>query len=121
MGDKVYLLTKNLKIWRPTKKLNHVKVRPFFINKIYYTNDGHQSINYKLQLLTDARIHLIFYISLLKLADPSIPLQDTFHYEIKEENEFEVEAILAQKGQQYLIKWKEYPETENTWEPVTNL
>jgi hypothetical protein len=30
-GDKVYLLTKNLRTRRPTKKLDHVKVGPFFI------------------------------------------------------------------------------------------
>jgi hypothetical protein len=30
-GDKVYLLTKNLRTRRPMKKLDHVKVGPFFI------------------------------------------------------------------------------------------
>ena len=63
----------------------------------------------------------MFYILLLEPADPSTPLQDTFHYEVKEENKFEVEAILAQKGQQYLVKWKKYSKMENTWEPTTNL
>ena len=95
MGSKIYLLIKNLKIWRPAKKLDHIKVGPFFINKIYYINDGHQPVNYKLQLLKDAQIYLIFYILLLEPADPSTPLQDTFHYKIKEENEFKVETILA--------------------------
>jgi len=32
-GDKVYLLTKNLKTRRPTKKLNQVKVGPFLIEE----------------------------------------------------------------------------------------
>ena len=32
-GDKVYLLTKNLRTRRPTKKLDKVKVGPFFISK----------------------------------------------------------------------------------------
>ena len=64
---------------------------------------------------------MVFYILLLEPADLATPLQDTFYYEIKEENKFEVEAILAQEGQQYLIKWKGYPEAENTWEPKMNF
>ena len=39
----------------------------------------------------------------------------------QEEQEFEVEQILARKGQQYLVKWKGYPDSENTWEPLKNL
>ena len=41
------------------------------------------------------------------------------------EEEYEVEAILDHRGgnhknqQQYLVKWKGYPET--TWEPQSNL
>ena len=35
-------------------------------------------INYKLDLLKDVRIYLVFYIFLLKLADPSILIQKTF-------------------------------------------
>jgi hypothetical protein len=63
-GDKVYLLTKNLRTRRPTKKLDYVKVRPFFILK----QTG--PVNYQLDLLKDAKIHLVFYVLLLELADP---------------------------------------------------
>ncbi|CAK9318967.1 unnamed protein product [Citrullus colocynthis] len=42
-----------------------------------------------------------------------------------DEGFFEVEAIRrkrVRKGQlQYLVKWRGWPETENTWEPVDNL
>ena len=110
-----------MKTRRPSKKLDYKKVGPFLINKIYPTNDGLSPVNYKLQLPPDARIHPVFHISLLEPADPNTPLQKTFHYEIEEENEFEVEAILAKEGQNYLVKWKGYPESESTWEPHTNL
>ncbi|CAH0773402.1 unnamed protein product [Bemisia tabaci] len=42
-----------------------------------------------------------------------------------EELEYEVEKILALKetktGKKYLIKWKNFPQSENTWEPEENL
>jgi len=70
----VYLLTKNLKTRRPSKKLNHVKVGPFKIKKIK------SLVNYELNLLLDAKVHPVFHISLLELADPETPLQETFHF-----------------------------------------
>ena len=72
-GDRVYLLTKNLKIKRPLKKLNHIKVGPFLIT------NKRGAVNYKLDLPLDTgKIHLVFYISLLEPADGSIPLQTSF-------------------------------------------
>lgn len=59
-GDKVYLLTKNLKTKKASKKLNHVKIGPFFINKQI------GSVNYKLDLPPDIRIHQVFHVSLLE-------------------------------------------------------
>ena len=60
-GNKMYLLTKNLKInKRRSKKLNHVKVESFFIKVVK------ERMNYELNFLNDARIHLVFHISLLK-------------------------------------------------------
>jgi transposase InsO family protein len=114
-GDKVYLLTKNLKTRRGTKKLDHVKVGPFLVD------EQRGKASYRLRLPKDARIHPVFHISLLEPADSTIPLQTTFHFEPQEEQEFEVEKILQQRGQQYLVKWKGYPDTDNTWEPVTHL
>ncbi len=44
---------------------------------------------------------------------------------IEGEAEYEVEAIQAHRYQrcklQYLIKWKGYPESDNTWEPADNV
>jgi predicted DNA-binding protein (MmcQ/YjbR family) len=114
-GDKVYLLTKNLKTQKPSKKLDHVRVGSFFIKTVK------GPVNYELDLPQDAKIHPVFHISLLEPADPKTPIQETFHFETQEENEFEVEKILDQQGQQYLIKWKGYPDSESTWEPAMNL
>ena len=67
-GDKAYLLIKNLKGIRLSKKLDYIKVGPFLVIR----NKG--PVNYKLQLLPDAKIYLVFYILILELVDPNIPL-----------------------------------------------
>ena len=66
-GDKVYLLIKNFKTKRKTKKLDHVKVGPFFIDKVIGL------VNYRLQLPPNAKIYLVFYISKLEPADAETP------------------------------------------------
>jgi hypothetical protein len=113
--NKMYLLTKNLKIRKKSKKLNHVKIESFFIKAVK------KSVNYELDLSKDARVFLVFYISLLESVDLSTSIQKTFHYKSQEKNRFEVKKILKKKGQQYLVKWKKYSTTENTWEPERNL
>jgi len=74
-GDKVYLLTKNLKTKRGSKKLDYVKVGLFLIA------EKKSNLNYQLELPKDARIYLVFYISLLELADANATLQTTFYFE----------------------------------------
>ena len=118
-GDKVYLLTKNLRTRRPTKKLDKVKVGPFFISKQI------SPVNYRLELPKDAKIHPVFHISLLEPADPRTPVQKDFHYQADGDDEWEVEKIIKHRGigrsTRYLVKWLGYPESENTWEPATHL
>ena len=115
-GDKVYLLTKNWKTKKPkTKKLDNIKVGLFSVEE----KTG--PVNVKIRLPRDARVHPNFHILMIEPADQSTPLQEIFYYQPEEEQEFEVEQILARKGQQYLVKWKGYPDLENTWEPLKNL
>ena len=114
-GDKVYLLTKNLKTQKPSKKLDAVKVGPFLIK------DQKGPVNYELNLPKDAKVHPVFHISLLEPAHPDATLQKTFQYEPQETQDHEVEKILDNKGQRYLVKWEGYGEGHNTWEPLKNL
>jgi transposase InsO family protein len=118
-GDKVYLLTKNLRTKRPNKGLDHVKVGPFLI----LNQKG--PVTYTLDLPPDAKIHPRFHINMLEPADSGTPLQKTFHFETEEDNVFEVEEIIAHRtrnnGKEYLVKWLGYPDSDNTWEPDTNL
>jgi hypothetical protein len=94
----MYLLTKNLKIRKKSKKLNHVKIESFFIKAVK------RSINYELDLLTNAKVFLVFYVSLLKSVDFSTFIQETFHYYSQKKNRFEIKKILEKKSQRYLVK-----------------
>ena len=74
-GNKIYLLTKNLKINKKrNKKLNHVKVEPFFIKKIK------GRINYELNFSIDVKVFLVFHIFVLKSTHSNTSIQITFHY-----------------------------------------
>jgi len=39
----------------------------------------------------------------------------------KGEDEYEVEKVIERKGSKVLVKWKGYPNSDNTYEPITNL
>ncbi len=96
--DKIYLLTKNLRTKKLSKKLNYIKVGPFLVKKTK------KSVNYKLDLFKNARIFSVFYILLLKSANLIIFLQNIFYFYLQKKNQFEIEKILQQKNQKYLIK-----------------
>ena len=68
-GNKVYLLTKNLKInKKKNKKLDHVKIESFFIKEVK------GRVNYELNFLVDAKIFLVFHISILKSTHSKAPI-----------------------------------------------
>jgi len=75
-------------------------------------------------------LHNVFHISLLdpvkatSLLPHMLPWPPTLY--IKDNQEyFEIEDILDSKRMghrlQYLIKWKGFPDSENSWEPLANI
>ena len=116
-GDKVYLLTKNLKSKRPSSKLDHVRIRPFKVEK--QTSE----VNYRLKLPAKVRIHPNFHVSLLEPAPKNAPIQTEWN--IKKEEEYDVEKILDSRKingkDHYLVKWLGYGNKENLWEPTENF
>jgi hypothetical protein len=66
-GDLVYLLRRNIKTIRPSDKLDYKKFGPFKVKR------NIKDISYELHLLLTIRIYSVFYIFLLKLADPDTP------------------------------------------------
>ena len=116
IGDKVWLLTRNTRTERKTKKLDWKRIRPYrIIAKV-----GTQV--YKLELPLSLKILPTFHVSLLKeyyenrfpgrIAPPSPPIL------IDAYSEYEVEEVLDAKCQcnhlYYLVKWKNYPLLENS-------
>ena len=117
-GDKVYLLRCNIRTKRPSNKLDFKKIGPFEVL------EKRSTVNYKLELPKGMRIHPVFHISLLEPAPKNAKIPTDIEVE-PDEGEYEVEEILDRrvKGRQeeYLIKWKGYDDSENTWEPRKHL
>jgi len=90
IGDKVWLLRRNIKTFRPYDKVDYCKIEPFHIKKQINT------IAYQLILPTSMKIHPIFHISLLETYRESnflkriqppplaIVINDHKEYEVKE-------------------------------------
>jgi hypothetical protein len=66
-GDLVYLIRRNIKITRPSDKFDHKKFGPFRVKR------NIKDISYELYFPPTIRIHFVFYISLLELADLDTP------------------------------------------------
>ena len=122
VGDKVYLLRRNIRTKRPSEKLDYRKLGPFKIKRKL------SDVTYELQLPDGMRrIHPVFHVSLLEKAPSRASCgQQEINEQQNQEEEYEVEEILdSRKGNgpetEYLIKWKGYGHEENTWEPETNL
>ena len=96
--NKVYLLTKNLKTKKTSKKLNNIKIESFYVKKVK------KSKTYELKLSKDIRIFLIFNIFLLESVDPKTFIQKMFHFEKEEEEIYTMKKILKKRDQNYLIK-----------------
>ncbi|KAH7551268.1 reverse transcriptase [Bipolaris maydis] len=115
-GDKVFLSRQNLKTKRPCRKLDNLRVGPFEILEEI------GKVNYKLKLPQGMRIHPVFHKKLLEPAPPDAELATDIELE---DDEYEVEEIrdLRKIGSQwkYLVKWRGWPESHNTWEPEGNL
>jgi hypothetical protein len=123
VNDKVWLESRNLKIPYQSRKLAPKREGPFTIKEVL------GPVTYRLTLPRQWKIHNVFHAALLT------PFKETsFHGTtdtrpppdlIEGEQEYEVEAILAHRrfrGKwQYLVKWKGYDTSENTWEPESNL
>ena len=122
-GQKVWLLRKHIQTSRPSDKLDNKRLGPFEIAKVISKSAV------KLILPPTMKIHPVFHVSLIEPAslDRSLHPQPTPPPPVIVDNqqEYEAEEILDSRlfrhRLQYLVRWKGYPLSESTWEPVTNL
>jgi len=135
LGDQVWLNTKNLrwakKMARPTDKLAERKLGPYKITRVI------SDLAYTIDIPKTWKVHPTFSVSLLspylhpntyfqgRQAEPPPPVE----MEDDEDTvEYEVEEILKWKPLRknsdrklYLVKWKGWNTSENSWEPIENL
>ena len=88
-------------------------------------------VNYKLRLPKTWKIHPVFHASLITPYKETVEHGPNFTRPapdiIQGEEEWEVEDIIdsrlygRSKQLQYYVKWKGYPESDNSWEPAGNL
>ena len=96
-GDKVHLLTRNIRTKRPSKKLDFKKYGPFKITKVI------SPVTYQLQLPKKFKNHNVFHISLLepisKCQDPRPEPSQPSPIELEEAEmaEFNFEAIIKDR------------------------
>ena len=124
-GDLVWLEEMNIHTTHPKAKLVTQRHGPF---KVLYST----SMNTKLSLPKTWHIHPVFHNSLITpyketpTHGPNFPQPPPEIVDNKDEH-YEVETILQsrllpnRKGIQYLIQWKGYPDSENSWLPHTRL
>lgn len=126
-GDKVLLDARNITTTRPSKKLDYKRLGPFKVLEQI------GKVAYRLELPPSmSQLHPVFHVSLLEpWKDPNEATHEPRQPPppppelIDGELEYEAEKILDHKkiGRKvkYLVKWKNYPLSDATWEPEAHL
>lgn len=124
VGDEVMVNARHIRQLRQSKKLSDKYLGPFKVVTVL----GEHKQAYKIELPRDYRIHPVFHVSLLEKyrrrpGDDSITKPGKL--DIENEDFWEVETILAHRdkgiGREYLVRWKDWPPSEDSWEPKENF
>jgi hypothetical protein len=126
VGDMVYLKIQPYKLRKLANRINQ-KLSPRYYGP-YEVEQKIGEVAYKLKLPAESRVHPVFHASLLKKAvTPNVmpqPLPECMNEEWQLEPEPE-EALDTRRNDhgvvEVLVKWKNLPEFENSWEPADKL
>jgi len=123
-GDQVWLEGKNLRLPYQATKLAPKRYGPFKIIKEI------SPVVYQLALPLTWKIHDTFHASLLSPYHKTTAYSPNFSQPppelINDEEQYEVEQICNHRyfghnrALQYLIHWKGYPDSDDTWEPTVD-
>ena len=122
-GDKVMLDGKNLRVERPSRKLSDKFYGPYEVKRKI------GQLNYELKLPKSMAVHPVFHVQLLskhqqnripgRVQPPAPPVV------VDGEEEWEVEKVLDsrvfRRQFQYKIKWKDYGDHHNSWQPLSDV
>jgi hypothetical protein len=124
IGEKVWLLPRNIRTTRPSRKLDYKKLGPYKVLAKVGKNA------YKLDLPPSLRVHPTFHINLLEIyqEDP-FPTQSKPPpppIETEGEPEYELDQIIDSRRHhgklQYRAKWTGYDRNHDTeWYPADNF
>jgi len=122
VGDKVWLLTSNLKTFRPSKKLDYKHTGPYTENKIINKNA------YKLDSLSTMRNLNTLYLRILDRYTLPVgrqPSSEPHPMIVEEKEKLKVDCTLNSRWHyrqlQYLIQWASYNHIRTSCEPAEPL
>jgi hypothetical protein len=125
-GQRVWLEAKNLPLPYATRKIAPKREGPFEIIEVL------GPVTYRLDLPESWKRHNVFHAALLtpfvenEVHGPAFLQPPPELDEEREAQEWEIEGILNHRedddgNRDFLIKWRGYPDSENSWEPEENL
>jgi integrase-like protein/chromodomain-containing protein len=125
VGDQVWLKATHLHLPYQSTKLAPKHHGPFSVTRVV------SPVTFQLHIPMAWNIHDIFHASLLSPYHESLEHRPNYSRPppdlLEGEEEYEVEHIVNHQCSgrartlQYLIKWKGYPEADNTWEPADQV
>ena len=124
IGQRVWLLRKNVSTTRPSSKLDFKRLGPYKILNII----GQAKLAVKLDLPPTMKIHPVFHVSLLEpyhentiqgrqqAPPPSVTIQGQEEWVVKEV----LDSRLRRNRLEYLVEWDGWTPADRTWEPASN-
>jgi len=125
VGDKVLISNRHIKSTRPKKKLDWKYIGPGIIKRVL------NPAVCEVDMPGLGAVHPVFHVSLLEpyrrdgaLSHPNEPIVDTLRS--FGDDVYEIDKVLDRRpssvgSYEYLVQWRGYPESENSWEPGPNI
>jgi hypothetical protein len=128
VGDHVWLSSKNIALKTPSRKLGDLQLGP------YRVSERVGDLDYRLDLPASlSRLHPVFHVDKLSpwkgndingiLPPPPEPveLEDGTEWEVGDIIDSQLYGTARRRKIRYLVHWKGFAASDDTWEPLENL